>query len=216
MGSRYNPSNRKDNCGFCAIAYGLHLQKHIETDADRLYLKTLERLGLKREGGRDPIPRMLIFPGPMLESAAVRTEYHALTGGLHGLSSYTITSVARDSTLGFREKIKDLDLVRQFMAFYTSRYSNTWNIRDFEQKRLEFLQARGLNPRLEAMRKYIADELGGHSILGSKEGKHYINVFVDMGQKGTIEAYDAQDGVKYDAHGLNARLGSVDLVMHLD
>jgi len=215
MGSQYNPSNRKDNCGFCAIAYALHLQKHIEIDADRLYLQTLERLGLKREAGRDPVPRMLIFPDPMLDSAGVRTDYSALLGGTNSLSSYTMTSVAEASGLRFQARIKDLDLPRQFMAFYRSTHSNAWSVRDFEQMRLNFLRSRGLNPLPAGVRKHIAAELGGHSIFGSKERKHYINVFIDIDRTGRIEAFDAQDGIRYDGVGLNSRLGSVDLVMHL-
>ncbi len=83
MGSRYNPSNRTDNCGFCAIAYALYVQKHIEVNADQLYEQTLKRLGLTRHASEDPIPRMLIFPEPLLDSAAVRTDYRALSGGVH-------------------------------------------------------------------------------------------------------------------------------------
>ncbi len=215
MGSHYNPSNRTDNCGFCAIAYALHLQKHIEVDADRLYLQTLQRLGLTRDAGKDPIPRMLIFPDPMLDSAAVRIEYSALTGGTHGLSSYTITSVAEANGLRFQAKIKDLELPRQFMTYYSNVRSGPWSIGDFEQMRLNFLRSRGSNPKAEDVKKYIANELGGHSILGSKVRKHYINVFIDIGRTGRIEAFDAQDGAKYDGVGLNSRLGSVDLLMHL-
>ncbi len=210
MGSPYNPGNREDNCGFCAIAYALHVQRHVETDADRLYLQTLERLGLQRQGGRDPVPRLLIFPDPMLDSARVREEYSALLGGTLGLSSYTITSVAEANGLRFRAKITDLDLPRQFMAFYRTMNARIWNIRDFEQMRLNYLRSRSLNPAPEALRKHIAGELGGHSIFGSKESKHYINVFIDMERTGRIEAYDAQDGLR-----LASRLGSVDLVMHL-
>jgi hypothetical protein len=168
MGSQYNPSNRTDNCGFCAIAYALHWQKHIVVDADRLYLQTFERLGLTRDAGKDPIPRMLIFPDPMLDPTPVRTDYSALSGSAHGLSSYTITSVAEASGLRFHAKIKDLELSRQFMMCYSNMQPSTWTIRDFEQMRLNFLRSRGLNPKLEDVKKYIANELGGQSILGSK------------------------------------------------
>ena len=216
MGSQYNPSNRTDNCGFCAIAYALHLQKHIAIDADRLYLQTLERLGLTRDAGKDPIPRMLIFPDPILDSAAVRSDYSALSGSAHGLSSYTITSVAEASGLRFQAKIQDLELPRQFMMYYSNvGPGSAWAIRDFEQMRLNFLRSRGLSPKLEDVKKYIANELRGHSILGSKGRKHYINVFVDIDRTGRIEAFDAQDGIKYDGRGLNSRLGGVDLLMHL-
>jgi hypothetical protein len=216
MSSPYNPNNRTDNCGFCAISYALHVQKHIDVDADALYLQTLARLGLAYTAGKDPIPRMLIFPAPRLEeTAAVRTEYSALEGGVHGLSSYTITSVAEDFGLRFQPSITALELPRQFMAHYSTRTPGIWNIRDFEEKHLDYLKSRGLNPKLEDVRKYIAKELGGHSILGSKTRKHYMNVFIDIDRTGKIEAFDAQDGLKYDGRGLNSRLGSVDLVMHL-
>jgi hypothetical protein len=215
MGSPYNPSNRRDNCGFCAIAYALHLQKNIVVDADQLYLQALESLGLARNAGQDPIPRMLIFPEPMLDSAAVRTDYSALSSGVHGLSSYTITSVAQASGLRFQAKIKDLDLPRQFMQCYSNMGPGTWTIRDFEQMRLNFLRSQGRNPTSEGVKRQIAESLGGHSIVGSKVINHFINIHIDVDRSGHIEAFDPQDGSKYDGRGLNSRLRRIDLLMHL-
>src|SRR5262249_51854752 len=94
MATIYDPSGSKTNCGFCSIAYVLHVVKNRFVDADRLYWETLARLGIQAQGGQDPIPRQLIFPEPNLDSAPVRLEYRALTGGANSLSSYTVTSVA--------------------------------------------------------------------------------------------------------------------------
>ncbi len=215
MGSPYNPTNRTDNCGFCAIAYALHLQKHIIVDADRLYLQTLERLGLTRDSGKDPIPRMLIFPEHGLDSARVSTKYSALSEGPHGLTSYTISSVAEANGLRFELKVRGLDLVRQFMNFSANMGLSTWTIRDFEQTRLKFLKSQALKPTLEGVRRQIAKEFGGHSIMGSTTANHFINIQIDADRSGRIEAFDAQDGIKYDGRGLNSRLRTVDLLMHL-
>jgi hypothetical protein len=49
----------------------------------------------------------------------------------------------------------------------------------------------------------------------SKERKHNINVFMDVDRTGRIEAFDAQDGIRYGGEDLNSRLGGVDLMMYL-
>lgn len=212
MSTPYNPGSSTTNCGFCAIAHGLFVQQGVRVTADELCERTLTRLGLTRQGGRDPLPRMLIFPDAMLDSVPPSAEYSALQGRAHGLSSYTITSVAQDWGLRFTAGIRDLDLPRQFFEF-SANLTGDWTLDSFVQQRREFLEERGRTPNLEALQRHIADALGGHSILGSKTSNHYINAHIDP--CGHVTAYDAQDGSFYDGRGLKRRLRSVDLFIHL-
>jgi hypothetical protein len=212
MGTRYNPGSLTTNCGFCAIAHGLYLQGTV-TDADTLYLQTLARLGLTRNGNIDPIPRQLIFPDPLLDGIPLSAEYRALADRGHGPSSYTITAVASASNLRYQLNNKDLSLQRQFFEFYAHAALDRWNIGDFVQMRLNWLASQGRNPSPEAVRKYVFDQLGGHSIMGSKTVNHFINVEVDG--SGHITAFDAQDGRRYNGLGLHTRLRTVDLFMPL-
>jgi hypothetical protein len=210
MSTPYNPGDSKDNCGFCAIAHGLYLQNPaVVVTADQLYLDTLQRLGLTREENKDPIPRMLIFPEPMLDSKRVSVAYDALLHRAHGLSSYTITSVAEATDLRFKGA-NDLSLVRQFMQGFSNK---TWTMKDFLQVRWDILKSQGRNPSFQGLERQIAGELVGHSIVGSKTKNHFINVHIDP--SGSITAFDAQDGNRYDGRGLNYRLGTVDLFMRL-
>ena len=213
MSKRYNPSNLTTNCGFCAIAHALFVQKGTVVDADQLYLRTLNRLGLTRQGDRDPIPRMLIFPEPSMDGIPLTVDYSALAERGHGPSSYTITAVALANNLNFQLSSSDLTLQRQFFDFYSGRGPGKWAVTDFEQMRLNWLRGKGLNPPLEVVKRHIREELGGHSILGSKTVNHFINVEIDP--SGQIKAFDAQDGNLYDGRRLHERLRTVDLFMHL-
>jgi len=210
MSTPYNPGGSKTNCGFCAIAHGLFVQQGVRVTADELYERTLTRLNLTRPGGRDPLPHMLIFPDAMLDLVPPSAEYSALRS--RGLSSYSITSVARDCGLRFTAGVRDLDLPRQFFDF-SANLTGDWTLESFVEQRREFLEEGGRAPNLEALRRHIANALGGHSILGSKTSNHYINVHIDP--SGHVTAYDAQDGNFYDGRGLNRRLMSVDLFIHL-
>jgi hypothetical protein len=213
MGTIWNPRGLTTNCGFCCIAHALSL-RGIKTDADKLYLETLERLGIKREGDKDPIPRQLIFPDALLDGVRIRTEYKALADVGRGPSSYTISSVASDYNLQFALHNLDLTLFRQFFDFYARNRPGSWDIVAFVEMRLEFLHSHGSKQASAAsVRKHVLDNLGGHSIFGSKTVNHYINVEVD--RTGRIKAIDAQDGRHYDGGTLHARLGAVDMVMHL-
>jgi hypothetical protein len=121
----FNPSKLKTNCGFCSISRALFVTKAIQIDADELYLQTLSRLGIQREGDHDPIPRMLIFPEAGLDTMTPTVEYQALKDGVHGLSSYTITSVAEANDLRFDLSAKDVSLPNQFLTFYAQAASRT-------------------------------------------------------------------------------------------
>ena len=44
---------------------------------------------------------------------------------------------------------------------------------------LNWPRDKGLNPPLEVVKRLIREELGGHSILGSKTVNHFINVEID-------------------------------------
>jgi hypothetical protein len=211
--SRYNPGKLTTNCGFCSIAHGLFVQKGVVVDADQLYLQTLERLGLTREGNQDPIPRQLIFPEPNMDDIPLTTTYGALADRGFGPSGYTITAVALASGLEFQLRDRDLTLPRQFMDFSARTGPGNWNINEFVQMRLDWLRTRRLNPSPEAVQHHIMEELGGHSIMGSKTVNHFINVHVDT--LGRITAFDAQDGSDYDGRELYTRLRSVDLFLHL-
>jgi hypothetical protein len=214
MGTLYNPSNLTTNCGFCCIAHALFLQGK-KTDADILYLETLERLGLTRVGDQDPIPRQLIFPDPLIDGIPLSAEYQALAERGHGPSSYTITAVASANNLQYQLQNRDLTLPRQFFEFYSRTGPGNWNIADFIAMRMNWLRTQRGNaaPPEASVRRYILDSIGGHSILGSKTVNHFINVHID--NSGHIRAYDAQDGREYSGSGLHARLRTVDLLMHL-
>lgn len=212
MGTLFNPSGLTTNCGFCAIAQALSVQGTV-TDSDQLYLQTLERLGLQREGDRDPIPRQLIFPDPLLEGVPLSAEYRSLGDRGHGPSSYTITAVADANNLRYDLSNRDLALHRQFFEFSARSEPGTWNIADFVQVRLDWLESRGQTPAPEAVRKYAMEQLGGHSIVGSKTANHFISIHID--RAGHISAVDPQDGRVYDGPRLHARLRTLDLFMHL-
>jgi hypothetical protein len=216
MSSRYNPHERTDNCGFCAIAYA-RAAKGIEPfyDADELYEETIKRLGIKREGKRDPLPRLLIFPEKDLDAIPVRTEYQALPEHGHTLSDYTVTSVAEASGLSCTAKMEDLTLVQQFLHWCSNR-GHDLEIGDFVDWRLNFLHERRLNPPRAAVESHIAKALAGDSIIGSKLRQHYINLRIQMGRTGRIEATDPQNGATYDGRGLALRLTRVDLLVHVE
>jgi hypothetical protein len=212
MSTDYNPDGRKDNCGFCAIAHGLHLQKaSVLLTADQLYDQTLQRLNLEREGGNDPIPRQLIFPEATWSSVAVRANYSALSERTRALSDYTITAVAEASGLRFRNG--NLDLVRDFMKDFSTIGSHPSSLKDFVQARWNYLQSQGKNPKIQSVERYVTGELVGHSIMGSKSKGHFINAEIDP--SGAVKGFDAQDGSRYDGKGLLQRLNSVDLFMRL-
>ena len=213
MGTIYNPSGLTTNCGFCSIAHAL-LLRGIRTDADKLYLETLERLGIKGDGNKDPIPRQLIFPDPLMDGVPISTEYKALADAGHGPSSYTISSVASAYELQFTLHNRDLTLFRQFFDFCARSGRGSWNIASFVDMRLDFLHSHGSKQAsADSVRKHVLDNLGGHSIFGSKTVNHYINVEIE--KAGHIRAVDAQDGQSYDGATLSTRLRTVDMVMHL-
>lgn len=212
MGTLFNPAGMTTNCGFCAIAHALSVQGTV-TDADQLYLQTLARLGLQREGDRDPIPRQLIFPDPLLEGVPLSAEYRALGDRGHGPSSYTITAVADSNNLRYDLNNRDLALHRQFFEFSARSDPGRWNIADFVEMRLDWLESRGQTPSQEAVRRHVVDQLGGHSIVGSKTVNHFISIEID--RAGQISAVDPQDGRRYDGPRLYARLRTIDLFMHL-
>jgi len=211
MSTPYNPTGREDNCGFCAISYGLYLQNRSVVDADQLYLATIERLGLTREGNHDPIPRMLIFPDLKLPGGTPSTAYSALSGVL-GLNSYTVTDVADHLNLRFTYSRMDVMLPNQFLA-YQSESGNRGSLSDFTRTRLDFLRSKGGNPSLDAVRRQIVNAIAGHSIIGSEDASHFINAHIDPG--GYLMGYDAQNDKRYDAKGLRERIGTVALFMHL-
>lgn len=212
MSTDYNPDGRKDNCGFCAIARGLHLQKaSVLVTANQLYDQALQRLNLEREGGNDPVPRQLIFPEANWSSVAVRTDYSALSERTRALSDYTITAVAEASGLRFRNG--NLDLVRDFMKGFSATAARPLTLKDFVQTRWNYLQSQGKNPNIQSVEKYVTCELIGHAIMGSKSKDHFINAEIDP--SGAVKGFDAQDGQRYDGRSLLQRLGSVDLFMRL-
>jgi hypothetical protein len=212
MGTLYNPTGLTTNCGFCAIAHALSLQG-ITTDADKLYLQTLERLGIPRQGNTDPIPRQLIFPDPLMDGVPVRVEYTALAERGHDPSSYTITSVASANNLRYDLNNRDLSLQRQFFDFCARTGRGAWNINDFVQSRLTWLQVQGQNPSADGVRRHLLAQLSGHSIIGSKTVNHFITMQVDT--SGKISAYDPQDGRQYDGASLQTRMRTLDLVLRL-
>lgn len=211
MKTDYNPTERGDNCGFCAISYGLYLQKPPVVDADKLYLAMIEYMGLAREGNQDPIPRMLIFPDLSLPQGIPPTAYSVLSGVL-SLSSYTIIAVAEHFGLRFIYSRAAVALPNQFFTYQVEK-GGRGSLNDFMKTRLEFLRAQGANPSADSVRKQVSNELVGDSIVGSQDARHFINLRIDPA--GYITGYDAQDGNRYDARGLRSRIGSVALFMRL-
>lgn len=217
MRTDYNPNGLKDNCGFCAISRGLQLQNHgVLINADELYEQTLQRLNLERQGGTDPVPRQLIFPEPDWSQVTVRTSYSVLVEGTRTLSDYTITQVAHASYKGKRQEryrlrfdLGNRELLSDFIKEKAARPSTT--LRDFAQKRWNYLKSQGKRPSIQGVEGYVANQLVGHSIIGSKSRDHFINAEIDP--SGTVKGFDAQDGRLYDGKGLLDRLESVDLYM---
>jgi len=212
MSTAYNPSDRKDNCGFCSIARGLELQTRKVVDADQLFEETIAHLGLTRDGNKDPIPRMLVFPDMRLPSGVPPTAYAALTGAL-SLNSYTITQVASNFNLRFTYSKNAVLLPNQFLSYQAGK-GGRGTFRDFVQVRLDFLESTTSKiPSADAVLRNVSDALVGDSIIGSEDVSHFINARIDP--NGFITGYDPQDGSRYDASGLRNRIGSVALFMHL-
>lgn len=209
--TRCNPSGLTTNCGFCAVSWALQCRKNVTLNADQLYVQTLERLGLPVDQETDPVPRMLIFPGARLEDNPIRASYEALAHTVHGLSGYTITSVAEAHDLKTRHGNREL--LQLLVDYYARMGPATWTIDDFVRARLNQLRAAGQNPSLRALRIHVANELGGDSIIGSKTVNHFVNLSINA--SGGISAYDAQDGRTYDGRGLKARLNTIDLFLRI-
>jgi hypothetical protein len=59
------------------------------------------------------------------------------------------------------------------------------------------------------MKIYVEKELMGNSIVGSTDGKHFVNL--NVGPTGTTTIFDAQIGSEYDGSRVLANLGEIAL-----
>ncbi len=202
--TRWNPSGLTTNCGFCSISYALEQQKGILVDADRLYIQTLQRLGIERRGAVDPIPRMLIFPEWKLDQVAPRGEYHELEGRGRGPADYTIWSVAHDVGLGL--KSGDKTLLNSLVEF-AARSTPRWTLDDFIRARMNRPELAG-KASFTSMKIHVENSLKGNSIIGSIKGQHFVNLHLTSGE---FKVFDAQKGVSYDGPRIKAQLGPLDL-----
>jgi len=202
----WNPSGLTTNCGFCAIAYALELQTGRPHNADELYLKTLQDLGLERKDNKDPIPRMLIFPQWNLDQIQATHQYDALLGGRYSLADYTITAVA--SRLGLNSLTGDKQMVNALMEFAT-RAHGPWTLDDFVKARTE-RPGLSAKPSFALMKKTVESSLKGDAIIGSTDGKHFMTMSFDDQLRWKL--FDPQNNRHYDGLRAKALLTSVALV----
>jgi len=201
--SAWNPNNRSDNCGFCAISYALQLQKGVFLDADQLYNRMMEKFHIPREGNESPVPRTLIFPAPNLSDVQWRDSYRAFQDTMYTPAQYTIRSVAEEFGLDLQPG--DKDLVNALIS-YAYNAPPGWKFDDFVRQRS---QRAGAAAGFTAQKSYMERQLKGNWIIGSKDAIHYVNM--SFTPAGEWKVFDPQIGVPYDGKGLMAKMPSLDL-----
>ena len=209
-GTEYNPQGLTTNCGFCAIAKWLSLKTKTPVTADDLYVRALEHFDIDTTGPDDPISRQLIFPQARLdEDYASRNRYRALSDRGIALSSYTITSVAREAGLTFVDG--DAGLLRWLLECQSTANTQSLKLEDYVNARLNVLRhTKGLPAQPVAVKKSLLD-LPGNYIIGSKDTRHYLTLEVDG--RLTLKAMDPQDGANYFGPRIKAKVPTIDLAL---
>ncbi len=203
--TRWNPQGFKTNCGFCAISYALEQQKGTFLDADKIYDMTLEQLKIEKEGNRDPLPRLLIFPGPGVDGAVARGGYQPLGEGGRSPANYTIWAVA--SLVGLGLKSGDRQLLNSLIEF-ASRSKPGWKLDDFVEARMD-RPGLAAKATFASMKRHVEEELKGNSIIGSIGRSHFVNMSFDP--RGEWKVFDAQRNMQYDGRRIKAEFASLDL-----
>src|SRR5206468_7534509 len=69
----------------------------------------------------------------------------------------------------------------RLLGFYAKAGGGAWNIRDFVQMRVNYLQEQKTRRPVDPaeISRHIINTLGGHSVMESKTVNHFINVHVD-------------------------------------
>lgn len=217
----YNPSGLATNCGYCSISRALARQGGEGAEiinADQLYLRTLEDLGLPLDTANDPVSRMLAFPDRLgFEGAKSRPGYEALFSGEgNRMSDYTITQVAQARGLNVTPANETLDL--------WSRYFSG-PLDEVTAARLEALEEAGRTgftyPQLEASIARQRALLPGDYIIGSTSNQHFMNLTItaegrliaeDVQVAGALGPFRTYEGLA----DIEGRMGKIDFMLRVE
>ena len=145
------------------------------------------------------------------EDYASRESYRALTDRGIALSSYTITSVARQLGLSFVDG--DAGLLQWLLECQSVPNVHSLKLDDYVNARLNLLQhSKGLHPQPLGVKKVLLD-LPGNYIIGSKDGRHYLTLEVDG--RLSLKAMDPQDGATYLGPRIKTKLPAIDLALKI-
>jgi hypothetical protein len=203
----YNGTGRLDNCGFCAISYGLHLQQRKQVDAEKLFRETMARL--KIEGD---FPWTLLFNEANLDQIPTPTHRTILSTGTRSPHQYTIQHVATESGLKYDNGFPE----------YLWQYAQIYNAFDYT-KALQQMATVRHNNALDAGRiednpdtfyRDVTTKLMGDAIVGSITGRHFLNVRISP--SGLMEGFDPQVNEPFPGRDLLLRVrGPISLFMRL-
>lgn len=222
-----NPLGLRTNCGFCSISWGLsRINPQLPAlTADQLYIDTLVDLGLPTTSGQDPLSRMLLFPplrGQNFGGLRPKPGYEPLfSGDGNRLDQYTLSTVARQRGL-------PLDSANDTIAQWRQVHGEGLTVEQAAEARFEFLEEAALSsssrggrirvPEYDAIEAWVVStrqQVAGDYIIGSRQGKHFMNMSIDA--QGRIVAYDVQDGRVYNGiQAIMSRMnGDIDFVTRI-
>jgi hypothetical protein len=132
--------------------------------------------------------------------------YQALQGRAVGPNNYTIASVAEYA--GLRLESGNRTMLNAMLKFGTqSRPPLT--LEGFVTTRMEVPEL-AAKSNFKTMKAFVEKELTGTSIVGSVDGKHFVNLIVSS--TGTATIFDPQIGSEYDARHCLTQLGEIALL----
>ena len=213
-----NPRGLTTNCGFCSISGSILRQSRgaILVNADELYGRTLENLGLPTGTPEDPISRMLVFPDRQgFENVAMKGSYEALfTGEGNRLSEYTVTSVAESHGLRVTPANNVLnEYPRAFNGSLQDVATSRWNAMQAEAEAgQDFTRT---YTQVEASITRWREGLVGDYIIGSTGRQHFMNMTIEPG--GQIIGQDFQNGATYAGlDEIKGRMGQIDFILRVE
>ena len=203
----YNGSNRLDNCGFCAIAYGLDLQNGRQVDAEELFRETMKRLDIEDK----QFPRTLLFSEANLDQIPTPAHRKVLSERTRSPFQYTIQHVATENGLKWNSGFHE----------FLGQYAQIYNVVDsraaidqMARVRHEAALNAGNQDSFEAFKQRIADKLVGEAIVGSITGRHFLNVRISP--SGLMEGFDPQVNERFPGRDLLLRVrGPISLFMRV-
>jgi hypothetical protein len=210
--SRYNPEDRRDNCGWASLSRaGEELTKILVT-GEELFMAGMHELSIppKPEGGYKDDKRVLSLsvvhedeiPASLYQPTIDRAEKSVL------IKSFTLEGMAR--VLGFSVNVlkyatklnsgpSSLDLFLQIVREPRVEVSKRFN----QLARSRAVQTGG---KVEGIEQHLRSALCGQHILGIRRGDSHHFVNLDINEMGNVSGFDAQDGRSYDPRALNQPL----------